>query len=148
VDTARVLAGDNRGDRILCPGPGRCSSDRSLEVMLHEGVPDGFLLHSSAGDEPSTCLDHMRRAQRLAPSPLQLDSSELMLDQQLTVSRCLADVTPEPVEWLWPGRIALGKLGLMAGAPGLGKSQLAAAMVAAVTTGGRWPDGRFAPYGS
>jgi putative DNA primase/helicase len=55
------------------------------------------------------------------------------------IAQCAADVTPEPVEWLWPGRVALGKLTLIAGEAGLGKSQLSIAMAAAVTTGGEWP---------
>jgi putative DNA primase/helicase len=65
------------------------------------------------------------------------------------IARCAADVKPEPVEWLWPGRVARGKLTLIAGEAGLGKSQLAIAMAAAVTTGGEWPccEGR-APLGS
>jgi putative DNA primase/helicase len=65
------------------------------------------------------------------------------------ITLCAADVTPQPVEWLWPGRIALGKLTLIAGEAGLGKSQLSIAMAAAVTTGGEWPclEGR-APQGS
>jgi hypothetical protein len=32
-------------------------------------------------------------------------------------------VEPEPVEWLWAGRIAIGKTTLIGGDPGLGKSQ-------------------------
>src|SRR5262245_54814039 len=55
------------------------------------------------------------------------------------IAQCAADVTPEPVEWLWPGRVALGKLTLIAGEAGLGKSQVSIAMAAAVTTGGEWP---------
>src|SRR5262249_32141174 len=57
------------------------------------------------------------------------------------VSQCAANITPEPVEWLWPGRVAIGKQTLIAGEPGLGKSQIAIAMAAAVTTGGDWPCG-------
>jgi hypothetical protein len=52
-----------------------------------------------------------------------------------------ADVTPQPVEWLWLERVALGKLTLIAGEAGLGKSQLDR-MVAAVTTGSEWPAAR------
>jgi hypothetical protein len=65
------------------------------------------------------------------------------------IVQCAADVKPEPVEWLWPGRVALGKLTLIAGEAGLGKSQLSIAMVASVTTRGEWPcrEGR-APQGS
>src|SRR5262249_57552560 len=55
------------------------------------------------------------------------------------IMQCAADVTPEPVEWLWPGRVALGKLTLIAGEAGLGKSQLSIAMAAAVTTAPAWP---------
>ncbi len=52
----------------------------------------------------------------------------------------LADVEPEPVAWLWPGRIALGKLTLIAGDPGLGKSFLTLDMAARVSRGTPWPD--------
>lgn len=52
----------------------------------------------------------------------------------------LADVKPEPVKWLWPKRIARGKLSLLAGDPGLGKSLLTMDMVARLSRGGLWPD--------
>jgi len=60
-------------------------------------------------------------------------------DTPLVITRCLADVTPEPVTWLWPGRIAKGKVTMIAGHPGLGKSQLTAGLAATVTIGGAWP---------
>ena len=56
------------------------------------------------------------------------------------VMRCMADVKPERVRWLWPSRIALGKLTVIAGDPGLGKSFLTLDMAARVTTGTPWPD--------
>jgi hypothetical protein len=37
------------------------------------------------------------------------------------------------VEWLWPGRFARGKFGLIAGMPDMGKGQIAAFVAAAVT---------------
>jgi putative DNA primase/helicase len=54
-------------------------------------------------------------------------------------TRCLSDVEAKPVCWLWPGRIARGKLTIIAGNPGLGKSQITASIAAVVTNGGRWP---------
>ncbi|MCA9152883.1 MAG: AAA family ATPase, partial [Planctomycetales bacterium] len=62
----------------------------------------------------------------------------------------LSDVEPETVRWLWPGRIALGKLTLFAGDPGLGKSFLTMDIAARVTTGTTWPDSPTvaAPRGS
>jgi hypothetical protein len=37
-------------------------------------------------------------------------------------------ITPEPIRWLWPGWLARGKLHVVAGAAGTGKTTLAAAM--------------------
>jgi hypothetical protein len=50
-----------------------------------------------------------------------------------------SEVAPEPINWLWPGRIARGKSTMVAGDPGLGKSLLTLALAAVVTTGGLWP---------
>lgn len=59
------------------------------------------------------------------------------------------DLTPEAVRWLWQGWLALGKVHVLAGAPGTGKTTLAMAIAAIFTTAGRWPDGtRCAEAGS
>jgi putative DNA primase/helicase len=52
-----------------------------------------------------------------------------------------ADLKPEPIRWLWPGWLALGKLHILAGAAGEGKTTIAMEMAATVTAGGHWPDG-------
>jgi putative DNA primase/helicase len=46
-----------------------------------------------------------------------------------------ADLEMCAVDWLWPGRFALGKIGLIAGLPDMGKGQIAAFLAAAVTAG-------------
>ncbi|MGA8320337.1 MAG: AAA family ATPase [Xanthobacteraceae bacterium] len=51
----------------------------------------------------------------------------------------VGDVPPEEVAWLWPGRIALGKLTIIGGHPGISKSTLTIDMAARVTVGGEWP---------
>jgi hypothetical protein len=60
----------------------------------------------------------------------------------------LADVVPEAVEWLWPDRIARGKLTLIIGEPGEGKSFLTHDLAARTTRGGTWPDGTPTPNGA
>ena len=55
------------------------------------------------------------------------------------VYRRLADIEAKPIRWLWPGRIARGKVFMLAGHPGLGKSQAMISMAAIVTIGGTWP---------
>jgi putative DNA primase/helicase len=60
-----------------------------------------------------------------------------------------SDIRPEKIQWLWPSRFALGKFSLIAGNPGLGKSQLTIHIATQVTTGGIWPNGEGrAPLGS
>ena len=52
----------------------------------------------------------------------------------------LADVQPEDVQWLWQGRIPLGKICLLDGDPGLGKSTVTLDLAARVSTGMEMPD--------
>lgn len=56
-------------------------------------------------------------------------------------------IKPEPITWLWDGWLACGKLALLAGAPGTGKTTIAGSMAATVTRGGEWPDGSKAASG-
>jgi hypothetical protein len=49
------------------------------------------------------------------------------------------------VQWLWPGRIPLGKLTLLVGEAGKGKSLLTLDIAARISTGTAWPDGRGVP---
>src|SRR3954453_12046732 len=57
------------------------------------------------------------------------------------VSVCASEIEIEPVEWLWPGRLALGKHTCAAGEPGASKSQLTMHIAAIVSTAGVWPCG-------
>jgi hypothetical protein len=52
-----------------------------------------------------------------------------------------SEVKPEHVEWLWDGRIPLGKITILDGDPGLGKSALTLDIAARITTGSSMPDG-------
>ncbi len=53
----------------------------------------------------------------------------------------LSDVQRERVEWLWDRRIPLGKITLISGDPGLGKSLMTLDLAARITRGRRMPDG-------
>src|SRR5262245_42008189 len=54
---------------------------------------------------------------------------------------CANDIKMRGVEWLWPGRFGLGKIGLIAGLPDMGKGQIAAFITAAVTASINLPCG-------
>lgn len=51
-----------------------------------------------------------------------------------------SNIEPKVIDWLWPGRIPIGKLTVIAGDPKTGKSILTADLAARVSTGQRWPD--------
>jgi len=54
---------------------------------------------------------------------------------------CMADVRPTAIEYLWPNWIALGKVHVLAGEGGRGKTTLLHDWTSRTTTGDRWPDG-------
>lgn len=58
-----------------------------------------------------------------------------------------ATITPEKIEWLWAGYLARGKIHVPAGGPGVGKTTIALSLVAAVSSGGAFPDGTRAERG-
>jgi len=74
-----------------------------------------------------------------APDPLLKDlaaiTSELQTEPDKSYVTRLSDVTPVSVGWLWKQRIPLGKVTLVEGDPGVGKSYLTGAISAGVTVG-------------
>ncbi len=64
---AAALGGEAYRDRILAPGPGHSRADRSLSVMLDPLAPDGFTVHSFAGDDWRDCRNHVRHVLGLGP---------------------------------------------------------------------------------
>jgi RecA-family ATPase len=59
--------------------------------------------------------------------------------------QAVSELRSLPVDWLWPGRLALGKLTMLDGDPGLGKSLLALDLCARLSRGLAFPDGRPGP---
>jgi putative DNA primase/helicase len=84
-----------------------------------------------------------------APSDVDHKASEPVYSSGRYVTlTSAADIEPEPIEWLWNGWLAAGKFHLLGGAPGTGKTTLAMAMAATVSSGGRWPDDTTAEAGN
>lgn len=53
----------------------------------------------------------------------------------------MSDIQALPILWLWPGWLPLGKMTILAGAGGCGKTNLSLALIAIITRGGFFPDG-------
>lgn len=55
--------------------------------------------------------------------------------------RCAADIVAKPITWLWKGWLPAGKLTILAGNGGTGKTTLALGLASILTALGKWPDG-------
>ena len=70
-----------------------------------------------------------------------------ILTSEGVVLTTLGTIAAEPVEWFWKPKIAAGKITLLAGDPGVGKSFVADYIMAGMSKGGEWTDGGTAPVG-
>jgi putative DNA primase/helicase len=59
-----------------------------------------------------------------------------------------SDIAVEPIRWLWKEWLASGKLHILGGSPGVGKTTISMDLAATVTTGGAWPDGTRCDVGN
>ncbi len=85
----------------------------------------------------------------MAFSADRMESRRAAGDGSLVVTlRSLADFKAKAISWLWPGKIPLGKLTLVAGPGGQGKSQFICFLAAAVTDDAILPGGARAPQGT
>ncbi|WP_376697238.1 AAA family ATPase [Wenzhouxiangella sp. EGI_FJ10305] len=90
-------------------------------------------------------FNDLHAAERL--EAVKMKFSQVAQPERMT--RPLSEIKPEPIRWLWPNRIARGKLTLIAGDPKLGKSLLTADITARITAGQPWPvDGSYPPRGA
>jgi putative DNA primase/helicase len=72
---------------------------------------------------------------------------ELQSNWTMTLA-CASGIAPEPISWLWRGWLARGKMHIIAGQPGTGKTTIAMKMAATVSAGSRWPDGSATKQGN
>jgi putative DNA primase/helicase len=58
-----------------------------------------------------------------------------------------SSISPRPVNWLWDQWLAAGKLHILGGAPGSGKTTIALSIASILSAGGLWADGTRAAKG-
>jgi hypothetical protein len=79
-----------------------------------------------------------------APKTVKLaDDTERRVEERQPeeIGKLLSNVEPENISWLWSSWLALGKLALVDGDPGLGKSAMTLDFAARVSAGKNFPDG-------
>jgi hypothetical protein len=70
-----------------------------------------------------------------------VDRHPVCHDRESTVGVLLSDVKREEVRWLWRNRLPRGKVTVIDGDPGLGKSTVTLDLAARISTGADMPDG-------
>ncbi len=96
-------------------------------------------------------METMQKAQKAPAAPRVGDSTTGKAKSKASSSPFVfAHVNVEPVAkaadvpsevWLWPGRIPIGHVTLLAGEPGVGKSLVGLDLAARLSRGPSWPDG-------
>jgi len=104
-----------------------------LGVPIKGDVVDWLALYPLAGKVEVEALPLIPREEKPYHGVILLKASQL---------------TPQPINWLWQGWVACGKIHLLGGIAGTGKTTISLALAASITTGGRFPDGSKAPSGN
>jgi putative DNA primase/helicase len=129
-------------DRHTAGNPGLRHAQAAAAAVGGRVVVPQFR-HPGPGD---TDFNDLARREGLAAVRAQLEQATRTPAVALGLSiLCAERLPPAPIAWLWEGWLARGKLHLLAGAPGTGKTSVALAFAAALSTAGRWPDGSAAP---
>jgi putative DNA primase/helicase len=136
--------GRNHGEQVAHSLHGKAHD--ILRLALPDRVKDLSQWAETGGThEDFRILLEEAEPRALSPSNAQAIAKELAAGAVLV---CLADVQPEAITWLWPGRIARGKLTLLVGDPGVGKSMLTMDLAARISREAPFPDGSQAPGGT
>jgi putative DNA primase/helicase len=108
-----------------------------LKVVVLPGLPEKGDVSDwlDAGNTVEDLLRIVDATSQWEPPSADVDTP----DQFDDVGTLLSEVIEESVEWLWEGRIPLGKLTVIDGDPGTGKSALTTDLAARVSTGREMP---------
>ena len=117
---------------------------RLIDVAALDLPPGGDAVDWLAAHPNTTAADVLALPYKTPTQENPISESETDVE-----IRRMSDIAMEKISWLWRERIACGKISVIAGIPGLGKSQVTANFAALITTGGRWPDtDESAPLGN
>jgi putative DNA primase/helicase len=140
-----------QGDVALAPNDRKKDVFKEVGKRLGEEVSGGWLskaamvdrlleiaeVHNRFGLNPDQIQQLIADAAKAIRIPQTAAVSAPLVRRLIT--RRASDVQIEKLIWVWPGRIPMGKLVLIGGPPGLGKSQLTTFMSAVISNGWDWP---------
>ncbi len=115
---------------IPCFGNGRPEKATDFnDVAAHSGIES---VHEAINDA---------KAPGAQPSAIEATQTADERYKRDVILQCATDIPMVQIQWLWHEWLAAGKLTILAGAAGTGKTTLALLIAAAITNGGAFPDG-------
>ena len=109
------------------------SVERCLTKLTPRATEDGL----TGAEVTNTIRSAYNRPRGLPPTN---DGARTEPNASIVAMTTLADVDPEQVEYLWPGKIPTGMLTVIAGDPGLGKSTILLDIACRISAGRPFPD--------
>ncbi len=145
-----VVENDAGGEKLLCDINRSRIRDRVRVIQLGEYKdPSGLYLSDVANfsDRWEAFKDKAVPISQLAnANPAKPDVNPKQVAKSISLIN-LDDVEEEDIDWLWEGRIPYGKVSLLDGEPGLGKSTLTIHIASRLSLGLAISDNPFAkPY--
>ena len=130
-ENARLGRAGGTGNVPVNSGPSDADSQSHKQAMWKEQDE-----RWAKDDEEHAKGEPARKALRVV-----LDAVAVAEPQPAVILTCASTIKPEPIAWIWPGYLAGGKLHILAGVAGTGKTTIALALAATLTSCGKWPDG-------
>lgn len=161
VQNARIILAADNDVKESGSNPGIEAATKAAQAVGGSlAIPEMDGAKCDFNDLAQTCgADAVRRVIESAsptrvstPQPVAANQSRAFLagrnDESASVRITRGDaVEIRAVEWVWQWFLPGGKLVLIGGAPGTGKTTLAIALTSTMTTGSHWPDGTRAETG-
>jgi len=112
-------------------------------VQNHITSPGGWRTTTTL--QPDSTFEEQQVIEFERENPL--SAAEIKKARRGFRTTCFSEIEPREIDWLWEKRLAIGKVNLLAGPGGLGKTYLTCGIISTVTNGGTFVDGAKAAIG-
>lgn len=158
AEPSKAAGVDISGITSVCERPGHANADGGLRSLLkfacrlrargfeQQEILDALRMANDRCDSAHPEAELKKLAREVAGrAPASFSEAELArfenaASPEETDLVRLDTVERRPLQWLWPGRLPIGKLTMFSGDPGLGKSLLTLDITSRISTGTPWPD--------
>lgn len=125
--------------RLACPKIRIVNPDGAAECWdLADALADGWTTEKTIAWAKPRAVDYPPKNQPTVAPPAAPQPPNSAKGNGVLITN-VGLIIPQPIRWLWKGRIPSGKVSMIAGDPGLGKSQVCASLASIVSNGGMWP---------